>query len=144
MLPKIFPAEIQRNLWLPSGRISICENQPAREACGRLACDQAAFRPRVPRREATDRGPRCPAWIERSVISVVEQMKNTKIKKINGVGLASWDTATSTIAFSGNRNTMHRCLPILSAAAPRTGLPRPSINHLNPITKPVKVATPMV
>jgi len=50
--------------------------------------------------EATARGPRCPACIERSVISAVEQMKNKITKKINGIGRVNRDTATSTSALS--------------------------------------------
>ena len=94
--------------------------------------------------EATDRGPPCPAWVERSVISAVEQMKNKIIKKIIGTGRVKLETAASTNAFSGNKIRIDRCLPILSATAPITGLPIPSINHLKPMMKPVKVATPMV
>jgi hypothetical protein len=71
-------------------------------------------------------------------------MKNKITKKINGTGRGNPDTAASTSAFNGNKNMIERCLPILSATTPITGLPIPSINHLSPMMKLVKVATPMV
>ena len=94
-------------------------------------------------KDATDRVPLWPAWLEIKVHKVVPQAKKIRTKMINMTGFRSIASMNRDAAPIKNKNVMDLSLPVLSAMDPKIGFPIPSKKKRNPRMTPVSVTTPM-